>query len=181
MKRLILILLILCSTFSGVKAEISPASQEEKKIEDIFMPYYNEFMSTMKVHCSDDQHRKILDILIHFDDIIKTKEYKNDVGVTITSTYKVQLTNVVWYYETILIDKSNWKSADEGEKFSLIFHELMHAVFGYPDLKKKKYIRHFMYYRTQPGIKVDQVRKQFLELLDVMCKKEVSLSVPSTK
>lgn len=136
------------------------------QILPVFTPYYNGYMVMVKSKCNSSQYRHILHIQIIFGDLSKL----NDEGLTTVLHYRILFTNIIWHDVIITIDKKQWDIADEGERLQLMYHELTHAYFGYPDLRESKYQKHYMYYKMN-NIEYDEISKQVLELISSICKK----------
>lgn len=137
-----------------------------------FESYYNKFINHLNKQCTQDQihaYRRINNLTINFGDL-KKQHY---AGVTHSQLFRYtsDSKNRDYYDILIQIDMVNWAQAPDEEKVALIYHELFHAYFDYPDLKDKKYAYHLMYYTTR-YISMDEVERQVVELFDILCGKK---------
>lgn len=142
------------------------------EINSVFIPYYDSYMFFVTTSCTDNQYKKNLILTMNFGDLSHQKmddgKIESLAGLTSSYFYKIQGTNIVMYYADILIDRRNWNIAGNDERIALIYHELMHAYFRYPDLKDKSYAFHFMYYTTSP-VPLQKLNEQMVELLGLLC------------
>jgi hypothetical protein len=129
-------------------------------------PYYESYMSVVNQHCDKYQYRNILGLTIQFGDLAK----QGYAGVTKSMQITLFKTFTVGYEEIITIDEHTWNWADENERVALMYHELTHAYFGYPDLREDKDAHNFMYYTTR-FISEQDVNSQLNELLVGICHK----------
>lgn len=143
----------------------SPSSSNQ--ITEEFLPYYNDFIFFLNNHCTDKDYNHLLNLTLNFGDLSK----KDLAGETTYYTYAIKLTTVQWYYADIVIDEKTWSKMNQDEKFALIFHELTHALFFYPDLKDKKYRHHYMFYQVD-RVSMKEFIRQINELLTMLCQKK---------
>lgn len=132
-----------------------------------FMPYYNKYMTHVKEICKPNQYRHIVNLVINFGDLRK----EHYAGLTSSEEFKYSYSKQIFFNVHITIDKQNWDQAPDDEKLALIYHELSHALFDYPDLKDGKYAFHFMYYTTR-YVSIPESERQVVELLGIICGKK---------
>lgn len=136
-------------------------------IDDKLTPYYYNYMLFVKMNCSGPLYKytNLIGVSINFGDLEKISPGKNYAGLT---EYKSNRLNN-YYSAEITIDKKAWdKDLNEEEKIALIFHELTHALFKYPDLRNKKNAHHYMYYQINTVSK-EELYKQVVKLLGQVC------------
>ena len=146
------------------------------QMNPVFQQYYNDYMFFIKTNCDDNQYRNSLILTITFGDLSK----QGFIGETKSYDYEVIANKAILHYSDIVIDKKDWDRSSEDDRYAVIVHELTHAYFRYPDLHEEKYRKHFMFF-SKENLKRHDVELQLLELLGILCHKQISLSGSTTK
>ena len=133
------------------------------EIDKTFQPYYNEYMFFIQSSCLPKDYRYPIRITIHFGKI-----KKNDNGYDIVGETTYYDSMKIFHNADIIIDKEHWDEASKTERFALIFHELTHAFFIYPDLKSPIYKYHFMYW-TSNYVTIWNTKVQLMDILESRC------------
>lgn len=160
---------ILRSTFSITLIVLLLISESFAKTQILpeFTQYYDKYMIHVKEICKPEQYRYIVNLTINFGDLRK----QHYAGLTESNEYRYSYSTKDFFDVHITIDKRNWDQAPDDEKLALIYHELSHALFNYPDLKDKKWAFHFMYYTTR-YVPIPETERQVVELLGIICGKK---------
>lgn len=138
---------------SPVVTDINPAFQE----------YYNQYKEILVAHCEPKYYRDPLNLTLNFRNITR-----KHLGET---TYYDRY--MVFHFADIEINKYHWFSRGfKKQRLPLIFHELTHAFFEYPDLKDEIFAHNYMFWVENDVSEQDTI-KQFIEILDQTCRDTV--------
>lgn len=133
-----------------------PIDYVTPKVKD----YYDTYDMIVKSNCSSDQYKKFWRFAVLFKDLDKEQ-----------LAGQANYTNQNNFQAIIFLNKNLWNEANENEKVSLLFHELTHVYFGYPDLYESIYYDHFMYFQSRDHVSVFKTYEQLKVLTEALCKK----------
>lgn len=134
-------------------------------IQKDFQPYYDTYMFFVESNCNETQYEHPTQIIIKFGDL---SYYLNASGHI---THIAGLTRPDKRQTIITIDTPLWNSYSKNDRMALMFHELSHALFLYPDLRDIKYRNHFMYYAPGAGsMNIFEYYRQLDQFTTMMCK-----------
>lgn len=122
-------------------------------------------MHFIEANCDKTQYRYPLFLTMQFDNLLK----RGIVGETTSYNYRLYTGQTI-HYSDILIDTVDWNLYSRDNKFRVVFHELTHALFYYPDLYDESHRYHFMYFMEQ-DISEQAVKIQLVNLLSYLCHK----------
>jgi hypothetical protein len=129
-------------------------------------PYYESYMHFVEANCDKTQYRYPLFLTMQFDNLLK----RGIVGETVSYSYKLKLSGYILHFSDIAIDSSDWNISNRSDRVALVFHELTHALFHYPDLYEEQYRYHFMFF-SKEHLKEEDVKLQLVYLLGYLCHK----------
>jgi len=128
---------------------------------DELKDYHDNYMTIINGNCKSSQYINPWQFYMSFKDLSS----EGLAGATHYSDRYVSR-RLIW------IDSSEWKIYNEDEKISLVFHELTHAYFNYPDLSGYNNRAHFMYEGMNDLNNKFSTYQQLNELTKDLCKSQ---------